>query len=124
MSTQSMTTPATRHAIGGVLSQPAVLQRWMQQRRFRQARARAYARFATDYPVWAASLFDDHFLTHAAGPALVRYAVTAERPGAQEIALLWATQFIGRHCQPTRGQFADAVAVAGIFLDYLASELP
>jgi hypothetical protein len=118
-----MTTSTTRHSIIGVLPQPAALQGWMRQRRFRQAQARANARFAAEYPVWAASLFDDHFLTHAAAPALAHYAATAERPTAHEIALLWATQFIGIHYQPSQSQFADAIAVAGIFLDYLAAEL-
>ncbi|HEX6607222.1 MAG TPA: hypothetical protein VF276_09940 [Chloroflexia bacterium] len=122
MSTRSMTTP-TRHTTSGVLPQPAVLQRWMQQRRFRQAQARAYVRFAAAYPVWVESLFDAHFLSHAAAPALAQYAATAQRPTAGEIALLWAAQFIGVHYQPTQAQFADAVAVAGAFLDYLAAEL-
>ena len=123
MSTRSMTTPTTRHATSGILPRPAVLQRWMQQRRFRQAQARAFARFAATYPVWVESLFDAHFLSHAAAPALAQYAATAQPPTAQEIALLWATQFIGIHYQPAQAQFADAGAVAGAFLDYLAAEL-
>jgi hypothetical protein len=123
MSTRSMTTPTTRHATSGVLPRPAVLQRWMQQRRFRQAQARAYARFAAAYPVWAESLFDAHFLSHAAAPALAQYAATAQRPTTHDIALLWATQFIGVHYHPTQAEFADAVTVAGAFLDYLAAEL-
>jgi len=123
MSTRTLTTSAPKHAIARVLPQPAVLQSWMRRRRFRQAQARAYARFAAAYPLWAASLFDAHFLAHAAAPALAHYAATATRPTANEIAILWATQFIGIHYQPAQAQFADAVAVAGIFLDYLAAEL-
>ena len=110
MSTRTMTTSAPKHAGARTLPLPAVLQNWMRQRRFRQAQARAYARFAAEYPLWAASLFDAHFLAHAAAPALARYAATASRPTANEIAILWATQFIGIHYQPTQAQFADAVA--------------
>ena len=123
MSTRPMTSPTTRPSMIAALPQPAVLQRWMRQRHFRQAQARAYARFAAAYPVWVESLFDAHFLSYAAAPALAQYAATAQRPAAQEIALLWATQFIGIHYQPTQAQFADAIAVAGAFLDYLAAEL-
>lgn len=123
MSTRTMTTPTTKHSIIGVLPQPAALQNWMRQRRFRQAQARAYARFAAEYPLWAASLFDAHFLAHAAAPALAHYAATATRPPAHEIASLWATQFIGIHYQPSQAEFADAVVVAGSFLDYLDAEL-
>jgi hypothetical protein len=118
-----MTTPTTKHSIIGVLPQPAALQNWMRQRRFRQAQTRAYARFAAQYPLWAASLFDAHFLAHAAAPALAHYAATATRPPAHEIASLWATQFIGIHYQPSQAEFADAVVVAGSFLDYLGAEL-
>ena len=123
MSTRTMTTSASRHLIVRVLPQPAVLRSWMQQRRLRQAQDRAYARFATEYPIWVASLFDKHFLTHAAAPALAHYAVTGERPSVHELTVLWAAQFISFHYQPTRDQFADAVAVAGVFLDYLDAEL-
>lgn len=123
MSTRSMTNPTTRHSIIGALPQPAVLQRWLRHRQLRPAQDRAYARFAVQYPIWTASLFDKYFLTHAAAPALTRYAVTGERPSAQELTMLWAAQFTGFHYQPTRDQFAEATAVAGIFLDYLAAEL-
>src|SRR5690349_17688382 len=74
MSTRTMTTSAPRHAGAQALPLPGILQNWMRRRRFHQAQTRAYARFAAEYPLWAASLFDAHFLAHAAAPALAHYA--------------------------------------------------
>src|SRR5262245_544069 len=82
--------------------------------------ARAHRRFAHHHRSYADSLFDMHFLTHAARPLLERY-LTANPPAPAEFALAWCAQFPG--VAPSQTELAEATRVATAFLRHLGAEL-
>jgi hypothetical protein len=87
----------------------------------RRAQARAFAAFAEQHPAWAASLFDEHFLDHAAAPLLQRYLLPEGAPTAIELGAAYYAQLSNTGYEP-RG-FAEAITAASRFLALLDHEL-
>ncbi len=52
----------------------------------------AFRIFARKHPEWAASLFDEHFLTHRAAPILARHLASPIPPDAVALAHAWTEQ--------------------------------
>jgi hypothetical protein len=92
-----------------------------QTQALQHAQARAFALFAQQNPSWVASLFDQHFLEHAAAPLLQRYLEPHNRITAFELAVAYCAQFSNTGAEPRR--FAEAITVAAHFLALLNHEL-
>jgi AAA ATPase domain len=102
------------------------VRRWLgrdpQQLAFQAALASALATFADQHPDWAASLFDQHFLSGPAAPLLARCLTSSGAPEAEDLAAAWADQ-LGSD-QATREEWiAKATPVAAHFLHTLEKEL-
>lgn len=115
-----------------VKAMPESLVRWAIQREaqarqtlhhvaLRRAQARAFKTFAQQNQAWAASLFDEFFLNHAAAPLLQRRLRPGDGPTAAELAAAWASQLAANTVNPRT--IAEAVVVAARFLALLDQEL-
>jgi hypothetical protein len=91
---------------------------------FETALARAYTAFARNYPMWAASLFDEHFLTSKPVIELLATLLTPSgRPDPKEFARLFANH-ISQHYSEHRERLIDDVTPAAAdFLKWLEAEL-
>lgn len=89
---------------------------------FQVALARAYTTFARHHPQWAASFFDEHFLTHGAAPHLARCLRRTASPDPAEVAAAWADQ-LGLHRETRQERIAELTPVASDFLHWLQAEL-
>src|SRR5437867_13119460 len=99
MITEALLSAVTEAVFGSLLEQASVGERvraWTghtaQQVAFKIALARAYTTFTNQYPQWADSLFDEHFLKHRASPLLARCLLRNRPPTPMELATAWADQ--------------------------------
>jgi hypothetical protein len=99
------------------------LHRRLQQATLRAARAQAFAHFAQAHPVWAESLFDEHFLSHAAAPLIARAIEPGNRPTPSEFAAAWFAQCAAPGATASDAQLADVAVAAAEFLRYLDAAL-
>ena len=99
------------------------LQRRLQRAVLRAAQAQAFARFAEEHPLWATSLFDEHFLGHAAAPLVARALDPANRPTAFEFAEAWFTQCAAPGATAQDANLAEVIVAASEFLRYLDAAL-
>src|SRR5512138_3342286 len=76
----STTTRLPQQIFTWALRKETWLHRRLQQAMLRTARAQAFAQFAEAHPRWAESLFDQHFLSHAAAPLIARAVEPGNRP--------------------------------------------
>jgi hypothetical protein len=84
--------------------------------------ARAMGTFAEQQPEWAASLFDETFLSGPAAPILARCLTPTGAPDPEELATAWATQF-GTGEAARQRAVNDASTAAGEFLRLFEAEL-
>jgi hypothetical protein len=99
------------------------LARKYQQRAFRQAVSRAYTIFAQRYPEWAASHFDEYFLTHDAAFLLDRIGQGVASPGPFALAYVWSHQMTWFKEETRQRLIAELTPVASDFLRLLEAEL-
>jgi hypothetical protein len=105
------------------LRQETWLHRRLQQAALRAARAQAYARFAEAHPLWAESLFDEHFLSNGAAALVARSLEPANRPKASEFAAAWFAQCAAPGATPRDADLAEVATAAAEFLHYLDAAL-
>lgn len=124
---QAMLTPTMnsvpRQVFTWALRQETWLHRKLQQAALRTARAQAFARFAEEHPVWAESLFDEHFLSHAAAPLIARAIEPANRPTASELAAAWFAQCAAPGATVQDANLSEVTVAASAFLHYLDAAL-
>ncbi len=106
-----------------MLGQELKLRLWLQQLILRLAVLQAFRKFARSHPRWAASLFDEYFLTGQAAPLLTRYVQTGLLPSADELAMAWADQLGPLAPSPYSLRRTEAKLAAADFLRYLETEL-
>jgi hypothetical protein len=97
--------------------------KWLRRLVFRSALKRAYASFASYYPQWAASLFDDHFLDHGAASLLAGYIQDGRLSQASQLALAWDAQLGPDSATVRERRIAELTPIAADFLDWLILEL-
>lgn len=93
-----------------------------EQAYFQQTVSRAYQRFAKQYPTWASSLFDQHFLTTHAAPRLMAIYRRGRWPTAQELSMAWLAQLESQSEEKKIGRCAEARPIAEAFLAHLQTE--
>lgn len=121
MTTQTTTLELASNSLKSWLRQQQLELRRRRDRRALNGKVeRAYQRFASHNPQYAASLFDMYFLTEIARPLLERF-LTTNPPTATELALVWYAQF--PTVVPNQRQFSEATRVAAAFLRHLEAEL-
>lgn len=97
--------------------------KWVRRLVFRMALKRAYISFASYYPQWAASLFDEHFLYYSQTALLTGYMQEGRLPQASELALAWDAQ-LGPASPAVRvRRIKEITPVIADFLDWLSLEL-
>jgi invasion protein IalB len=105
------------------LRQETWLHRRLQRAALRAAQAQAFARFAQAHPLWAESLFDEYFLSHAAAPLVARAIEPANRPTASEFAAAWFVQCAAPGSTAQGANLAEVTSAASEFLRYLDAAL-
>jgi hypothetical protein len=105
------------------LRQETWLHRRLQRAALRAAQTQALARFAAEHPRWAESLFDAHFLSHAAAPLVARAFEPANRPTAAEFAAAWFAQCAAPGATAQDANLAEVILAASDFLRYLDAAL-
>ena len=100
----------------------AVLGRDPQRLAFKIALGRAYTAFARHCPQWAASLFDEHFLTHRAAPFLAGCLTRGASPDPAELAGAWADQ-MSLPAGERQRRIAELTPACADFVGWLESEL-
>jgi len=100
----------------------AALGRDPQRLAFQVALGRAYTAFARHCPQWAASLFDEHFLTHRAAPFLACCLARGASPDPAGLAGAWADQ-MSLPAEERRQRIAELTPACTDFLCWLESEL-
>jgi hypothetical protein len=105
------------------LRQETWLHRRLQRAALRAAQAQAFARFAEEHPLWATSLFDEHFLCHGAAPLVARAIEPANRPTASEFAAAWFAQCAAPGATAQDINLAEVAWAASEFLRYLDAAL-
>jgi hypothetical protein len=93
-----------------------------EQHTLQRAVRNAYARFAPQYPAWAASLFDMHFLTRHAGPILAEYARSHTPEATRALAGAWVDQ-LAWYSRAREQRINEVLPVAAAFLCLLDAEL-
>jgi hypothetical protein len=117
------TNSVPRQIFTWALRQETWLHRRLQRAALRAAQAQAFARFAEEHPLWAESLFDEHFLNHGAAPLIARTLDPADRPNAFEFAEAWFTQCAAPGATAEGVNLAEAAMAAFAFLRYLDAAL-
>ena len=112
-----------RQIVTWALRQETWLHRRMQRAVLRAACAQAYARFAAEHPRWAESLFDAHFLAHAAAPLVARAIEPSNRPTPSEFAAAWFSQCAAPGASAQDANLAEVTLAASEFLCYLDTAL-
>jgi hypothetical protein len=97
--------------------------RTYQSRPLNQVVIHAYARFAEQYPEWAAALFDEYFLTHQAIPLLTHVAEDGYPLDSVELAIAWSEQLTWFNEEHRQSIIAELTPVAGNFLHTFEEEL-
>jgi hypothetical protein len=105
------------------LRQETWLHRQLQRTALRTAQAQAFARFAAEYPRWAESLFDEHFLNHAAAALVARVIEPNNHPTAFDFAEAWFAQCASPGTAAQEANLADVTLAAYAFLCYLDTAL-
>ena len=105
------------------LCQETWLHRRLQRAALRAAQAQAFAHFAHEHPLWAESLFDEYFLSHAAAPLVARAIEPANYPTAFEFAEAWFTQCAAPGTTAEGVNLAEATMAAFAFLRHLHTAL-
>ena len=93
-----------------------------EQAYFQQTVLRAYQRFAKQYPTWANSLFDQHFLTTDAAPLLIAIYRRGCWPTAQELSMAWLAQLESPSEEKKIARCAETRPIAEAFLAHLQTE--
>lgn len=83
---------------------------------------RAYEAFRREYPQWAASLFDEHFLTHNAAPYLAGGSEASDTFIARALANAWADQ-LSLSAEPRRQLIVVLTPAAARFVKLFEREL-
>lgn len=96
---------------------------WLQAWVFQAALRRAYRRFAGQHSQWTAALFDEHFLSHTAGPILACYPKYGVLPSPTELALAWDSQLGPSSPAVRQRRIAELALAADDFLAGLEAEL-
>jgi hypothetical protein len=99
------------------------LHRQLQRAALRMALAQAFARFAAEHPIWAESLFDEHFLNHHAAPLVARVLESANPPTAFEFAEAWFVQCAAPGATAEEANLAEVAMAAFTFLSHLDAAL-
>ena len=94
-----------------------------QRRAFRQAVTRACTAFAQQYPEWAASHFDEYFLTHNAAPLLARMGQGVAAPKPFTLAIVWGRQMAWFKEETRQKLITELTPIAAEFLRLLETEL-
>jgi hypothetical protein len=97
--------------------------RLYQTRPLNQAVTLAYARFAEQYPEWAAALFDEYFLIHQAIPLLAHIAEDGSSLDSVKLAIAWSEQLTWFNEEHRQSIIAELTPVAGSFLHTFEEEL-
>jgi hypothetical protein len=105
------------------LQQETWLHRRLQRAALRAAQAQAFARFAHEHPLWAESLFDEHFLNHAAAPLIARALDSDHRPSVFEFAEAWFTQCAAPGTNAEAANLAEVAMAAFAFLCHMDTAL-
>jgi hypothetical protein len=122
MLTQTMATTLPETLFAWALRRAAQLHGWLYQLAVRKARARAYRHFASQFPQWADSLFDEHFISQHAAPLLARYALSPTASAPSDLALTWFAQVRAPHAAATP-DLGEVRLVATAFLQAFEREL-
>ena len=112
-----------RQVFTWALRQETWLHRRLQRAALRAAQAQAFARFAAEHPRWAESLFDEHFLCHAAAPLMARALDPANRPTVFEFAEAWFTQCAAPGATAQDANLDEVAMAAFAFLRHLDTAL-
>ena len=94
-----------------------------ERRALRQAMQRAYARFASRYPEWAAAYFDEHFLSQRVVPLVSHAGRLHGLPQPSAVAQAWVDQLAVPNQRRRQQLIAEATPVATDFLRMLRTEL-
>jgi len=119
--TELILMPAVQ-AIVGLLPGATKTPDWLKALAFRSILHRVYSRFATRYPEWTASLFDEFFVHHTAA-LLTHYLKEASLPTPAELALAWDKQLGPASPAIRNRRIAELAPAAAKFLDELKIEL-
>ena len=119
----STTTRVPQQIFTWALRKETWLHRRLQQAMLRTARAQAFAQFAEAHPRWAESLFDEHFLSHAAAPLIARAVEPANRPSPSELAAAWFAQCAAPGASARDADLTEVAMAAAEFLRYLDAAL-
>lgn len=92
------------------------------RRQLERAIHAAYEPFANQYGIWAASFFDEHFLTTQAAPHLLDAWESGGELTPARLAALWRAQFLPSNAL-AEALVGEATHVAMCFLVLLAAEL-
>ncbi len=93
-----------------------------EQAYFQQTVLRAYQHFAKQYPTWANSRFDEHFLTTHAAPLLMAIYRRGRWPTAQELSMAWLAQLGSQSEEKKIARCAETRPIAEAFLAHLQTE--
>ncbi|HEU5099908.1 MAG TPA: hypothetical protein VFU22_12845 [Roseiflexaceae bacterium] len=99
------------------------LHRKMQRAVIRWACKHAYACFAAEHPLWAESLFDAHFLAHAAAPLVARAIEPSNRPTPAEFAAAWFAQCSAPGASARDANLVEVAMAAAEFMHHLDAAL-
>ncbi len=99
------------------------LRQYAQHKTFQRALTRAFAAFAQQYPEWAASHFDHHFLTQGAASPLIGSLKSTTWPPPADLANAWADQMTWFTREKRQKLVAELTPVASDFLRLLEAEL-
>jgi hypothetical protein len=122
MLTQTIATTLPETLFAWALRRAAQLHGWLYHMAVRQAGARAYRHFARQFPQWADSLFDEHFISGPAAPLLARYALSPTPSAPADLALAWFAQICAPQA-PATPNLSEVGLVAAAFLQAFEREL-
>jgi hypothetical protein len=103
--------------------QDSRLDLWLHRMILRTALRRVYGRFARQHAMWAACLFDEHFLAHGAAPLLAHYIQRASPPTSLDLATAWDEQFGPAEMPVRTRRIAELMPAAADFLNWLEADL-
>jgi hypothetical protein len=122
MLAEAVVAPITEIILGW-MPQGTIVHNWLHSLTLQVALRRAYYRFADQYPEWAASLFDGHFLSQRAAPLVAGYFEQTTLPSPAELAIAWDEQLGLASSAVRERRIAELTVAATDFLNWLTAEL-
>jgi hypothetical protein len=107
----------------GWMPQGTIIHNWLHSLTWQAALRRAYQRFADQYPEWAASLFDEHFLSQRVAPLMAGYVEQTTLPSPAELAIAWDEQLGPANPTIRQRRIAELTVAAAKFLNWFTAEL-